>query len=145
MVNGQGQKIDLGALCRNPQPSSSQSRTVQVPILRRQRGIPVVAVTFNGRPYEMILDTGASSTLITRSMAEQLAIPLVGRISGTVADGRRVEFPVGLMRSIAIGSAIAQDVPVAVSDRLGIGLLGQDFLANFDLKVGQNFIELSRR
>ncbi|NJK35348.1 MAG: clan AA aspartic protease [Oscillatoriales cyanobacterium SM2_2_1] len=145
MINRQGQKIDLGTLCRSAQPSPSSSRTVQAPILRRQRGIPVVVVALNGRPYEMILDTGASNTLITLPMAQQLAIPLVGQISGTVADGRRVQFPVGLVRSIAIGRAIAQDVPVAVSDRLDIGLLGQDFLANFDLRIGRNFIELSQR
>lgn len=48
----------------------------QVPIKRRQGGIAIVDVTFNRRaPFEMLVDSGASSTVITRQMASAWASP----------------------------------------------------------------------
>jgi predicted aspartyl protease len=156
MVDSQGRKIDLGALCKNSQqwsqPQTQPSATttnngvVQVQIKRRDRGTPVIDVTFNNKQtFEMILDTGASGTLITANMAYALQLQTVSAVNATIADGSKVRFPVGIMKSISIGSAMVSNVPVAVSDRIEVGLLGHDFFENYDIKIKKDVVEFYPR
>jgi predicted aspartyl protease len=130
-----------------PAPASNRSGVYQAPILRRAGGTPVISVTFNGnRQFEMILDTGASGTVITPQMATALNVVQVGQASVDTASARNVTFPLGYVDSIEVGGAIAQDVLVAVSGpSLGIGLLGQDFFSRYDVTVRQNVVEFQER
>ncbi|NJL20378.1 MAG: aspartyl protease [Leptolyngbyaceae cyanobacterium SM1_3_5] len=109
-----------------PAPSNSVFRA---PILRRVGGIPVIAVTFNDtQQYEMIVDTGASGTLITLQMAAALNVVPVGQATASTASARNVTFPLGYVQSVEVDGAIASNVLVAVAGpELDIGLLGQDF------------------
>ncbi|CAN1209566.1 Aspartyl protease [Tumidithrix helvetica PCC 7403] len=156
MVDSKGRRIDLGGLCNGgsqqqrsqTQPSSSVTSggVIQVRIKRRDRGTPVIDVTFNNnQTFEMILDTGASGTLITSRMAYSLQLQPVGVINATIADGSKVQFPVGILRSMSVGSAVVTDVPVAVSDRIEVGLLGHDFFENFDIKIKKDVVEFYPR
>jgi predicted aspartyl protease len=64
----------------------------QRPIKIKQRwgGIPIIDVTFNGKhQYEMMLDTGCSTTLITSKMAKALKVKPVGKLLASIADGRQ--------------------------------------------------------
>ena len=66
MVTSSGQTISLGKLCG----ATQNDGVFRVPIKRRSGKTPVIDVTFNGNQvFEMILDTGASGTLITQQMA----------------------------------------------------------------------------
>lgn len=106
----------------------------------------MIEVLFNGnRPFEMIVDTGASGTLITRSMANALKVPIVGKVQSSIADGSTVEFPVGQVRSIAVSGAEVQNVRVAIADRMDIGLLGHDFFGNYDVKIKRDVVEFYPR
>jgi len=127
--------------------SSGGSGVYQVPILRRAGGTPVINVTYNGnRQFEMILDTGASGTVITAQMAAALNVVPVGQASVDTASERNVTFPLGYVDSIEAGGAIAQDVLVAVAGpSLGVGLLGQDFFSRYDVTVRQNVVEFRER
>ncbi len=63
-----------------------------IPIKGRSANLPIVDVTFNGdKTYEMILDTGASGTLITQEMADALKLEITERPKTLVADGREVD------------------------------------------------------
>ncbi|HEY9836162.1 MAG TPA: aspartyl protease family protein, partial [Vampirovibrionales bacterium] len=77
-IDSSGNLIDLGNLCPNGTTDVSagaMSGVFQIPIKRRQGGIPVVDVIFNGtEKFEMLFDTGASATLITPSMASSLNV-----------------------------------------------------------------------
>lgn len=119
----------------------------RVPITRRMGGTPVVNVTFNGtQTYEMIVDTGASGTLITQAMASALGVTSVGQVRVDTASARDVAFPLGYVNSIEVGGAIATDVVVAVAGPdLSIGLLGHDFFGNFDVTIRQNEVEFRAR
>ncbi|MBD1996763.1 retroviral-like aspartic protease family protein [Leptolyngbya sp. FACHB-541] len=131
-----------------PAPASSGGAGVyQVPIVRRAGGTPVINVTFNGsRQFEMILDTGASGTVITSQMATALNVVPVGEASVDTASDRNVTFPLGYVNSIEVGGAIAQDVLVAVAGpNLGVGLLGQDFFSHYDVVVRQDVVEFRER
>ncbi|BBC23297.1 TIGR02281 family clan AA aspartic protease [Pseudanabaena sp. ABRG5-3] len=141
MVNSKGRRIDLSGLC-----SSSQNETVRIPIKRRMRGIPIVEVTFNGnRVYEMMLDTGASRTLITAEMAQTLNVVPDTSEEFDIADGSKVSFPIGKVKSISLGSLKVQMMPVPIATKANMGLLGHDFFGNLDIKIGRNVIELSPR
>jgi predicted aspartyl protease len=118
-----------------------------VPIIRRVGGTPVVNVTFNGnQSFEMIVDTGASGTLITRQMAASLRIVPVGEARVDTASARDVSFPLGYVNSIQVGGAVARNIVVAVAGpELGIGLLGHDFFGDYDVTIRQNEVEFRVR
>lgn len=113
------------------------------PIKRRIGGTPIVEVTFNGqRQFEMIVDTGASGTVITQEMADALGIVPVGRAKANTASSRAVEFPVGYVNSMAVGGVIVNKVAVAIAGaELETGLLGHDFFGNYDVTIKRNVVE----
>jgi predicted aspartyl protease len=113
------------------------------PIKRRIGGTPIVEVTFNGqRQFEMIIDTGASGTVITQEMANTLGIVPVGRAKANTASSKAVEFPVGYVNSMAIGGVIVNKIPVAIAGaELETGLLGHDFFGNYDVTIKRNVVE----
>ncbi|MFS0514363.1 TIGR02281 family clan AA aspartic protease [Nostoc sp. UIC 10607] len=113
------------------------------PIKRRLGGTPIVEVTFNGqRQFEMIVDTGASGTVITQEMANTLGIVPVGKAKANTASSRAVEFPVGYVNSMALGGVIVNKVPVAIAGaELETGLLGHDFFGNYDVTIKRNVVE----
>jgi len=128
-----------------PRPQGGTSFTV--PIVRRAGGTPVINVTFNGnRQYQMILDTGASGTVITQPMAAALGVVPVGQARVNTASAQNVTFPLGYLNSIEVGGAIARNPLVAVAgSNLNIGLLGQDFFQNYDVTIRQEEVEFRTR
>lgn len=125
------------------QPASGGNQKVfQAKIKRRAGGTPVIDVVFNGnKTFEMIVDTGASGTLITQRMATALGVRQVGTGRAGIADGSIVEFPIGLVRSIRVGGAAIQNVEVAIAKQMEIGLLGHDFFGNYDVKIKKDVVE----
>lgn len=113
------------------------------PIKRRIGGTPIVEVTFNGQQkFEMIVDTGASGTVITQEMANALGIVPVGKAKANTASSRAVEFPVGYVNSMAVGGVIVNKVAVAIAGaELETGLLGHDFFGNYDVTIKRNVVE----
>lgn len=134
----------------SPEPNLPSSAVVipneavfTAPIKRRIGGTPIVEVTFNGQQqFEMIVDTGASGTVITQQMANALRIVTVGKAKANTASSRAVEFPVGYVNSMAVGGVIVNKVPVAIAGaELETGLLGHDFFGNYDVTIKRNVIE----
>jgi aspartyl protease family protein len=148
MVNSSGTTIDLTRLCSNsPTDSPTAKGVFTAPIKRRESGIPVIDVTFNNfKRFEMVVDTGASSTMITRSMASTLGVVPVKTIKANTASAVGVEFPVGYVQSIAVDGAVAAQVPVMIAGPdQDMGLLGHDFFGNYDVTIKQNVVEFRRR
>jgi aspartyl protease family protein len=122
-------------------PSANQ-KVFQAKIKRRVGGTPVIDVLFNGnKTFEMIVDTGASGTLISQRMATALGVRPVRTVRAGIADGSVVEFPIGLVRSIRVGGAAVQNVEVAIAKQMQIGLLGHDFFGNYDVKIKKDVVE----
>ena len=130
-------------------PSMQSNQTVfQTPIKRRANRTPVINVTFNGtQQFEMIVDTGASGTVITQPMAAALGVVAVAKAKANTASANAVEFPIGYIDSIQVGGALVKDVPVAIalSPELEIGLLGHDFFGNYDVTVKRDVVEFHPR
>ena len=127
--------------------NSANQQVFQVPIKRRAGRTPVVDVTFNGNQvFEMIIDTGASGTVITEEMAQSLGVVPEGEVLADTASGRGVKFSTTTVESIAVNGAEARNVRVAIAGSdLELGLLGQDFFGNYDVSLKQNVIEFHRR
>ena len=141
-----------------PLPLRNETTTVEVPlqpqsvfqatIKRRAGGTPVIDVTFNGtQKFEMIVDTGASGTVITQQMAAALKVVSVATAKANTASANQVEFSVGYVDSIEAGGATIKDVQVAIAPTpaLEIGLLGHDFFGNYDVTLKRDVVEFHPR
>ncbi|MEC4880785.1 MAG: retropepsin-like aspartic protease [Scytonema sp. PMC 1070.18] len=143
MVTTSGRTISLGKLCG---VTPTDAKFFRVPIKRRVGRTPVIDVIFNGKQaFEMIVDTGASRTLITSKMASLLKLKATGIMQAEIADGSQVQFSTGEVKSIAVGGATVNNVDVAIAPKAGIGLLGHDFFGDYDVKILEQVVEFHRR
>lgn len=113
-----------------PGHAATRGRTVEVS--RGQTGNFVVLTQVNGARLSMVLDTGASSVVLTREAAKAAGLPLeVLNYSVTIdtANGRSRAAPVTL-KSIAVGGIEEKDVPALIAQpgQLRSNLLGMSFL-----------------
>lgn len=128
--------------------SPSSQMVFQAPIKRLVGGTPVIEVTLNeGEPVEMIVDTGATETVITEKTAAILGIVPVSKVKANTASARAVEFPVGYVDSISVGGTTIKHLAVAIapSGQLEIGLLGHNFFGNFDVTIKRYVVEFRPR
>jgi predicted aspartyl protease len=145
MVTSSGKTVGLERLCGNI-AAPSNDRVFRVSIKRRFGGTPVIDVTFNDKKtFEMIVDTGASGTIITQSMANTLKLQTIGTMQAQIADGSEVEFPTSKVKSIAAGGVTANNLQVAIAPKASIGLLGHDFFGNYDIKILEREVEFHHR
>lgn len=122
----------------------TNQQVFQAPIKRRASGTPVIDVTFNGsQRFEMIVDTGASGTVITQQTAAILGVVTVAKAKANTASDTAVEFSIGYVDSIEVGGAILKNVPVAIAPlkELETGLLGHDFFGNYDVTIKRDVVE----
>ncbi|AFY75207.1 putative aspartyl protease [Synechococcus sp. PCC 7502] len=154
IVNSSGKVISLSSLCgspnsitnNNPTQNSKQIRQLpngvfQAKIKRRDNGIPVIDVKFGNRIFEMIVDTGASGTIITTDMAQALGIVPVAKTLVNTVGANNVELPLGYVPRIEVEGIVAQNVLVGIIPALQIGLLGHDFFGDFEMTVKRDTIE----
>lgn len=129
-------------------PLPLNKQVFQATIKRRAGGTPVIDVTFNGtQQIEMIVDTGASGTMITQQTAAVLGVVAVAKAKANTASAKAVEFSIGYVSSIEAGGMIIKDVPVAIapSPEVAIGLLGHDFFGNYDVTIKRDVVEFHPR
>lgn len=136
------EKLPLPLPTSSPAPLTKQE-VFAVPIKRRMGGTPIIEVTFNGnQKFEMIVDTGASGTVITEQMASTLSVVPVGKAKANTASSKAVEFPVGYVDSIEVGGVMVNQIAVAIAgSELETGLLGHDFFGNYDLTIKRDVVE----
>lgn len=138
MVNSSNQMLDLSRLCGNTKKASTPKK-FQAKIKRRESGVPVIDVTFNGKQkFEMLLDTGASQTMITTDMADALGIVQVSTEKAVVASGDVIDSPVGRVNSIRVGDATVNDASVFIG---ASPLLGQNFFGKYDVIIRRDVVE----
>jgi predicted aspartyl protease len=123
-----------------------QHHISRIPIKRRIGATPVIEVRFNNRQtFEMILDTGANNTLITRGMAKKLKIKPTGIMEAEVADGSEIKLLTGRVKTMNVNGVIARNLKVAIAPKADIGLLGHDFFGKYDIRLFANEVEFQRR
>ena len=103
-----------------------------VEVVRGRGGDFAVSARVNGARVPMVLDTGASSVVLTQEAAKAAGLPievLTYTVKVDTANGRTRAAPVTLDR-IAVGSLTERSVPalVAQAGELKHNLLGMSFL-----------------
>jgi clan AA aspartic protease (TIGR02281 family) len=95
----------------------------------------VVDALFNGKVTEpLLVDTGASQTVISPKVAAELGLEGGQVVHAVLADGRSVEGKLIVLDSLAVGDSRVEKTPVVVLAAPGPqaeGLLGMSFLKNF--------------
>lgn len=106
----------------------------------RRGHLIVIPVTLNGvGPFDFLLDTGASTTLVTPEFARELGLRPIDRIELVTMAGSQFLVRSQLER-VTVGQQTATDVEVLISDLREVrtvegklcGVLGQNFLAQFN-------------
>jgi aspartyl protease family protein len=103
-----------------------------VEVVRAHSGDFSLAAHINGAKIPMVLDTGASSVVLTRNAAKAAGLPiemLDYSVNVDTANGNTRAAPVTLDR-LAVGGLVERSVPALVvqSDQLKNNLLGMTFL-----------------
>ncbi|MEG4284976.1 tetratricopeptide repeat protein [Microcoleus sp. A006_D1] len=128
---------------------AAESSIIRVPIKARWGGVPIVEVVLNNGcafTFELLLDTGASRTQITQRMADLLKIVPCGTCQSMIADGSVVTFDLGWVQSLAVQTAVVRNIQISIGDnRLTYGLLGQDFMARYNVQILENQVEFKPR
>ncbi|MBV8839262.1 MAG: retroviral-like aspartic protease family protein, partial [Alphaproteobacteria bacterium] len=110
-------------------------------------------VVINGAPARMILDTGATMISITPQMAARARIAAdEGDTVQVKTAGGSMKQATGYAQSVAVGSAIAANVPLLIAvgstDAFGReidGLLGMTFLSRFNVAISSGLLELTEK
>ena len=101
-------------------------------VVRGRRGDFAIAAHINGAKVPMVIDTGATSVVLTQEAARAAGLPievLDYSVNVDTANGRTRAAPVTLAR-LAVGNLTERDVPALVVQRgqLHNNLLGMSFL-----------------
>jgi len=122
---------------RTPDPVERES----APPIGRLRPIIVEALLNRQVSAALMLDTGATYTVLTKQTASDLGIIRLERLPkhSFLTPGGPIQSPVTTLKSIRVGTAEAQDVAVAIDaeGHLPIGLLGMTFMRHFKVTVDQ--------
>jgi tetratricopeptide (TPR) repeat protein len=117
-----------------------------VPIKYRYGDYPAIEVVIDQQyTFDMVVDSGCGITLLTSRMATILGFQPTGRSWGRTADGRSLEFESGYVRSLTIGSCTLTDVQVAIAPEATEGILGQNVLMHFEVRMLVSEIEFHRK
>ena len=130
----------------NQVASAAKPDNFSIPIQQKLGGVPVIEVTLNDN-YKvlMLLDTGASHTLITQSTANRMQLQSYGRSQAKTANGTAT-FGVTSIDKIRFGNGVTKDVQVAIGQNdLPYGLLGHDVYDGYDITIKENSIEFHKR
>jgi hypothetical protein len=156
----QANKVESFFKSLPPEPSSTAVPTISstaapsgsivVPVLSTGRAT-IVSVTFNHSiTANLMLDTGATNSLVSRRIANALSLrPIASSVIHTV--GGAVNVAIARVQSMKVGAAEINELPVIVHDfspdpRFE-GLLGMDFLSRyrFGLDTNRQLLVLSPR
>ncbi len=122
-------------------PVGSGRQPVTARIRLDERSMIIVPVSINGsRPYDFMLDTGCSKTIIDQKLADQLGLPRLAEktVVGVLASSR---MSVARVDSMSVAGAVVSGGEIFTTAHAPTvtgnvrGVLGEDFLGNFDLLI----------
>jgi len=119
-----------------------------VPVLRNGDQLLVKALLNGEIEATLLLDTGATSTTLSKALATRLGIKEESKGVSILADGSRVTTSRVTLDSVKVGSAVREKVAASVFDEppgIGVdGLLGMSFLKHFKVQLDteNNQVEL---
>jgi predicted aspartyl protease len=129
------------AMAQVPEQTALNSNIVTAKIKLDDLSMIIVPVSINGSgPYDFMLDTGCAKTIVDQKLADELGLPRVGEktIVGVLASTRMSAVHVNSLSvagaTVPGGEVFSSDHTATVTGRVR-GVLGEDFLQNFDLLI----------
>ncbi len=129
------------AIAQAPEQTAPTSTHVTAKIKLDDLSMIIVPVSINGSgPYDFLLDTGSAKTMVDQKLADELGLPRVSEktVVGMLASAR---MSVVHVNSLSVAGAVvpggeifSSDHPASVTGKVR-GVLGEDFLQNFDLLI----------
>jgi predicted aspartyl protease len=113
-------------------PISIKGNRIFVPVTIGNQGVEVQAL--------LVLDTGASHTVVFRALADQLNIIALKKMLPQVAGGQRIYSELGEVSYLKVGPRKVNKAKVLIINHEGPpvsyqGLLGMNFLKNFQYNI----------
>lgn len=145
-VGAQAQAMlsELSLALAEAEPQVSEVEVVGIPLHRRGNHFIVDARPANGRSIRLLIDTGASMTILTPDVLEQRGIRYqnTGKTSVFNTANGPVRAPIYKLDSLLVGDWQVNDLEIGVLN-LGSGssvdgLLGMNFLSRFQFFIDQN-------
>jgi hypothetical protein len=99
---------------QRPVAVEREEAATSVPLIPHMGKLAVDA-TINGEERRFIFDTG-SPTMISRELAEELELEVIGSNIGRDANGREFKTDIAIIDRLAIGGATFRSVPVLIAD-----------------------------
>jgi aspartyl protease family protein len=84
----------------------------------------------NGRPARFLVDSGATTTTISRELAQDAGVPLTGLLVPVNTANGVVPMRLATADRLQLGSIERKDFPVNVSERDDTSVLGMNFLSS---------------
>lgn len=120
---------------------------VSLPMVDKYTGF-TVKVQINGRPVDLMIDTGASMTYLSPEVAKRLGLkitPEAARIS--TASGDSLDYDIAHVDQIKLGQAWVKSETIGVVDMPKVdglqGVLGNSTLADWDVRIDPSTMELT--
>ncbi len=120
------------------EPSARSGSRHVLGIQRAGNEIRLLATLNGSLAWPYVADTGASLNTIPRSAVDRLGLTIDADTPSTVVagiGGVGMKVPVVTLRSVRIGSAVVENVEMAVLDTMSTGLLGMPFFNNFRVEL----------
>ncbi len=103
----------------------------------------LIEANVNDRRADLVLDTGASISIVRRRFADAVGLSTEGGEKTRFnAVGSQVEVTIVNARSFRVGDVTFEDMPIGIAEMPETfdadGLLGMDFLGNFEFSIDQD-------
>jgi predicted aspartyl protease len=131
----------IPAMAQVPEQTAPATNVVTAKIKLDDLSMIIVPVSINGSgPYDFLLDTGSAKTMVDHNLADELGLPRASEktVVGMLASARMWTVHVNSLSvagaTVPGGDIFSSDHPATVTGRVR-GVLGEDFLDNFDLLI----------
>jgi len=121
-------------------PMGGQTSVARVP-MNEIAGEEIVEVSINGTgPYDFILDTGSNVTIMRSQLIRKLNLSSGAPVAIVTATGETLGQRV-IVESIAVAGLAVEHLEINALDRVQVlngrvqGILGENFLKNFDILI----------
>jgi len=144
------EEIQRAGLFRIGTGKLADSAKLSTVAIRQMYSAFLVPVKINGISTTLVLDTGATQTLLKPEAATRAGLEVSSgapMVRGNVVGGRRLAVPLVRARTVSVGDAAVEDIDVGVYDALPgrpeiDGLLGATFLHHFKFTVDRKNLQL---
>ena len=86
----------------------------------------------------MMVDTGASTTVVTQAMANGLGLEPTGSVRANTPSQQGAVFQVTRLDRIQVGNLEARNLNAAIAPSMEVGLLGQNFFGAYAVTINRN-------